>query len=57
MITGKELAAELRLPMDGIAKLRRQRKIPFIKLSYRTVRYDLAKVREALARFEVKAVS
>jgi excisionase family DNA binding protein len=47
-----ELAAYLRLSVDTLRKDRQQgRRIPFYKIG-RTVRYDLQRVREALASME-----
>jgi len=34
-----------------------QRKIPYVKIGHRTVLFEVDKVREALAKFEVKAIS
>ena len=52
----KELAAEVGLSLATIKKLRNERKIPSIRLGYRTVVYDLDKVCEALSKFETLAV-
>ncbi|MGO8760714.1 MAG: hypothetical protein ACLQUS_01825 [Desulfobaccales bacterium] len=51
-----ELAAELGVTKRGVEQLMRTRKIPFLVLGHRTVRFDWEKVQQALLRFEVKAV-
>jgi excisionase family DNA binding protein len=55
-LTKKELADELSLTKRGIEELMRCRKIPFIALGHRTVRFVLAEVEKALGRFEHKAI-
>ena len=37
-------------------ELVRRRKIPVLRLSYRTIRFDLAKVQAALEKLELKAI-
>jgi hypothetical protein len=57
LVTAAELALELKVPSaDSVRRLARRRIIPVIKLGYRTMRFDLEKCREALARREVKAI-
>jgi excisionase family DNA binding protein len=51
-----ELAAELGMKKRGVEELMRARKIPFLVLGHRTVRFDWQKVQQAIARFEMKAV-
>ena len=51
-----ELAEKLGMKKRGIEELMRRRKIPFLALGHRTVRFDWEQVRKALARFEMKAV-
>jgi hypothetical protein len=40
----------------SIASMRHAKRIPFVRLGYRTLRYDLDKVLAALTRNEVKAI-
>jgi excisionase family DNA binding protein len=51
-----ELAAALGMTKRGVEELMRTRKIPFLALGHRTVRFEWEQVRKALARFEMKAV-
>jgi hypothetical protein len=39
-----------------VDELTRKRKIPYLKLGARTVRFEWLKVRSALERFEVKEI-
>jgi hypothetical protein len=57
LLTDKELVATLNCGFTPrtIATLRRSKKIPFVKIGYRTLRYDAEKVLAALMRREVKA--
>lgn len=56
-MTADELAIALNLPgPETVKALARRRKIPVLKLGYRTHRYELEKVRAALAKFEVRAI-
>jgi hypothetical protein len=57
LLTKKQLAAELGMLPTGIQALTRARKIPVLRISQKTVRYDLERVKAALAKFEVKAVA
>lgn len=57
LLTKTQLASELGLKVPGIDSLTRRKKIPVIRISHRCVRFDLVKVRAALDKFEVKAVS
>jgi hypothetical protein len=52
----KEAALELNLTVSGLRKLRYARKIPFIRISYRCVRYDMNAVRRALKKLEVNEI-
>jgi excisionase family DNA binding protein len=45
------------LAVRTLRTLTAARKIPYLKIGYRTVRFDLEKVDKALERFEVKAIS
>ncbi len=62
MNTGKrylnksELANALGMTKRGVEELMRRRKIPFLALGHRTVRFEWVRVEKALARFEHKAV-
>lgn len=55
-LTKKELAHELGLTKRGVEELMRCRKIPFLALGHRTVRFVLADVENSLTRFMHKAV-
>ena len=56
-LTAKELASSLNLPSaDTVRRLARGRKLPVIKIGYRTHRYDLEKCKAALAKLEVKSI-
>jgi hypothetical protein len=57
LITAEQLVAELDcgLTTRSIASLRRAKKIPVVKIGYRTLRYDAEKVMAALMRREIKA--
>ena len=53
-ITG--LAEELPFTVRYLRCLVAERKIPFIRLGHKTLRFDVEKVQKALERFEVKEV-
>jgi hypothetical protein len=61
LISDYKLAQELSQRLDAnitprsIALWRRSGKIPYVKLGYRTLRYDLDKVLAALTKREIKA--
>jgi hypothetical protein len=55
--TDKEICAELNVPFYLFRRLRRRRLIPIVKLGYRSYRYDIVDVRNALNRLKIKAVS
>lgn len=56
-MTKEQLAAALNVPSTRmIDELVRRRKIPHIKMGHRTVRFVINRVREALDRYEVRAV-
>jgi hypothetical protein len=59
LLTDEELAGELGTGFKRrtIASLRRAGKIPYQRIGYRTLRYNLDAVLAALSRLEVKAVS
>ena len=51
-----ELAERLRLPSKrAVEEMMRRRKIPYITLGHRTVRFYWPAVEKALAKFEIKA--
>jgi hypothetical protein len=51
----EQLRKRLSLPSTrGVDELMRTKRIPFLRLGHRTVRFDWPKVEKALARFEVK---
>jgi hypothetical protein len=57
LLTKEELRERLNLPSTRmIDQMMRQRKIPYIKLGHRTVRFDYEKVLVALEKLEYKAV-
>jgi len=45
------------MPVRSLQTLKRRRKIPYLAIGHRTVRFDLEKVRQALDAFEVKAIA
>lgn len=52
-----ELRDALNLPSTRMVdEMMRKRRIPYIKLGHRTIRFDLPRVMEALRRLEVTAV-
>jgi excisionase family DNA binding protein len=56
LLTAAELAAEIKVGRRTIGAWTKSRRIPALKFGRRCVRYDLARVREALAKFEQEAV-
>lgn len=56
LLTATQLAAEITVGRRTIGAWTKARKIPALKLGRRCVRYDLDKVRAALAKFEQEAV-
>lgn len=56
-LTKEQLRDALNLPSTRMVdELVRRRKIPVLRLGYRTVRFDLAKVQAALEKLELKAI-
>jgi hypothetical protein len=55
--TDIEVCMELGVNIHRFRRLRRRHLIPFIKLGYRTYRYDPVDVRNALNRLRIKAVA
>lgn len=57
LIDKEELRRRLNLPsVRMVEELMRKRKIPYLRLGHRTVRFSWPKVIEALNRFEYRAV-
>lgn len=56
LLDSKALASEIGCPEPQINRLRRERKIPAIKLGYRTFKYDLPRVLAALERLEISEI-
>lgn len=57
LLTKEQLRDALNLPSTRMVdELVRRRKIPVIRLGYRTVRFDLAKVEAAIERLELKSI-
>ena len=57
LLTKEQLRDALNLPSTRMVdELVRRRKIPVLRLGYRTVRFDLAKVEAAIEKFELKAI-
>jgi excisionase family DNA binding protein len=57
LLTAVELAAELKVGRRTIGAWTKNRRIPALKLGRRCVRYDLNRVKEALAKYEQEAVA
>jgi hypothetical protein len=51
------LAPEIDLSVGTLRGLYQKRKIPYVKLGFRTLRFDPEKVRDAIYRSEVKTVA
>ena len=57
LLTKEELKNRLNLPSTRMVdELMRKRKIPYLKLGAKTIRFDYAKVLAALEKFEIKEV-
>ncbi len=57
LITKKELAARLNVPSTKLVdELMQSRKIPFLRLGHRTVRFDWLKVQAALSKLVVSEI-
>ena len=55
LVTKAELVTALNLPsVWAVDRLRKKKKIPFVSLGYRTVRYRVSEVSRALGRLESK---
>ena len=57
LIDKKELADRLGLKVRGIESLVKARRIPVLRITAKTVRFDWPRVQAALAGYEVKAIS
>jgi len=57
LINKKQLAERLNLQVRGVESLMKARKIPFMRVSNRIVRFSWARVEAALAGYEIKAIS
>jgi hypothetical protein len=55
--TDIEVCRELNLSIHRFRRMRQRHLIPFIKLGYRSFRYDPVDVRNALNKLKVKAVA
>jgi excisionase family DNA binding protein len=56
LLSKQELALALGVSPRTIDNWMAQRRIPFIRLSARLIRFDLERVKAALARYEIKEV-
>jgi excisionase family DNA binding protein len=56
LLTADQVADEVGLDESTVIRLRKQRKIPAVKLGYRTFRFRLPSVEAALDKLEIKAV-
>lgn len=57
LLTKEDLRLRLNLPsLRMVEELMRKRKIPYLILGHKTVRFELPKVMEALLKLEKKAV-
>jgi hypothetical protein len=56
LINKQQLAERLNLQVRGVENLMRARKIPFMRVSNKIVRFSWPRVEAALAGYEVKAI-
>jgi hypothetical protein len=56
LVTRGQLARQLSLSCRSVDNLQKQRKIPFIRISRRCVRFHVPSVLTALRRFEVREI-
>ncbi|MBI4664446.1 MAG: excisionase family DNA-binding protein [Verrucomicrobia bacterium] len=54
LLTKDELAQRLAICRRSVENLMHQRRIPFVRLGGKLVRFDWERVKEALAKFEIK---
>ncbi len=57
LVTYSALSVETNIPVRTLRTLAQQRKIPFVKLGHRTIKFQPARVFAALEKFEVKAAT
>jgi excisionase family DNA binding protein len=57
LLTEEQLANILETSVYNVRHLRHRKKIPFIRLGHRSIRFDLVKVRKALEKYEVEEVA
>jgi hypothetical protein len=55
--TKRDLCREYRVSLRTVDGWIHAKKIPYLKISSRVVRFDLAEVAKALSRFKVKEIS
>jgi excisionase family DNA binding protein len=55
-LSKQELAFAVGVSVRSVDNWMAQKRIPFIRLSARLIRFDLERVKEALARYEIKEV-
>jgi hypothetical protein len=56
LLDKKQLAERLKLQVRGVESLMKARKIPFMRVTNKIVRFSWPRVEAALANYEVKAV-
>lgn len=56
LLSRHELALSLGVSLKTVERWTSRRMIPFLRLSIRLIKYDLARVRAALEKYEVKEV-
>jgi hypothetical protein len=56
LIDKKQLAERLKLQVRGVESLMKARKIPFMRVSNKIVRFSWPRVEAALAAYEIKAI-
>ena len=57
LITEKEVAELLRVPVLHVRKLRYSGKLPFYRLGHKSIRFHPERVLEAISRLEIKEVA
>jgi hypothetical protein len=56
LVDDLEVARAIGVPVAYVGRLRRARKIPFVQLGHRTIRYDLDAVIRAIGRLQIAEV-
>jgi len=56
LLDKKQLAERLNLHVRGVESLMKARKIPFMRVSNKIVRFSWPRVEAALAGYEIKAI-